>query len=347
MTRHHDDNKENETIELIVSEEDSGTRLDKWLSDQLFDYSRSRIKALIDDGCVMKDGTVTTSASAKIKTDECYSFTLPPLEEALPEAENIPLEILFEDEHLIIINKPAGMVTHPSAGNYSGTLVNALLFHCAGSLSGIGGVARPGIVHRLDKETSGVMVAAKHDKAHKGLTEAFAVHDIKRIYQAVVHSSPRPGVGSIETGYARSSSDRKKMAVVDYYTHANAKEAITHYRVRENFGQGRAKMPGDSLASLIECQLETGRTHQIRVHMAHLGHPLLGDQVYGRGPGLSGLRPGDPEADAAIEVTRAFRRQALHAKQLGFSHPITGEDLMFETAPPADLQNLLEHLRAL
>ncbi len=347
MTRPDEDNKENEPLVLTVDEEVQGQRLDKWLSDQLTDFSRSRLKALIEEGHLMRDGSPVSSVSTKTKAGEVYCLILPDLSEPTPEPENIPLEILFEDDHLIVLNKPAGMVVHPAAGNYTGTLVNALLHHCQGSLSGIGGVARPGIVHRLDKDTSGVMVAAKHDKAHKGLTAAFSVHDIKRVYMAIVHGAPRPGVGTVETGYGRAGNDRKKMAVHDLWENPDAKEAITHDRIRETYGQGRAKMPGDSLASLVDCELETGRTHQIRVHMAHLGHPLLGDPLYGRGPGLSGLRPGEDVTDLAIKVLGDFRRQALHARELGFIHPVTGEKLSFDVSAPADFTDLMSALQAL
>ncbi|WP_306253097.1 RluA family pseudouridine synthase [Parvularcula sp. IMCC14364] len=347
MTIPEQDNKQNELLAFSVAEEDAGARLDKWLADCVEDLSRSRLKALIADGLVRRDESIVHDASAKIRVGETYQLQLPAIEEAEPEPEDIPLDILFEDADLIIINKPAGMVVHPGAGNQTGTLVNALLHHCRESLSGIGGVARPGIVHRLDKDTSGVMVVAKNDAAHHGLSELFATHTISRTYLAIVHGSPRPGLGTIATGIARASQDRKKMAVADIHEHQSAREAITHYKVRETYGQGRAKLPGDSLAALVACQLETGRTHQIRVHMAHIGHPLLGDQTYGRGPGLSGLRPVDEEAITAIDLLRSFRRQALHATELGFDHPVTGEPLSFTTEPPVDFGELQAALRTL
>ncbi len=347
MTTPAPDNKQNDMIELVADEETAGQRLDKWLADLVEDISRSRLKSLIAEGMVLRNGTPALDASARIRAGDIYSLQLPEIEEAEPEPEDIRLDVLYEDDDLIIVNKPAGMVVHPGAGNQTGTLVNALLYHCRDSLSGIGGVARPGIVHRLDKDTSGVMVAAKNDAAHHGLSELFSTHTIERTYLAIVHGSPRPGLGTIKTGIARASQDRKKMAVADIYDHPSAREAITHYKVRESYGQGRAKLPGDSLAALVACQLETGRTHQIRVHMAHLGHPLLGDQVYGRGPGLSGLRPVDDPAIAAIEVLRDFRRQALHATELGFDHPLTGEPLSFTTTPPADFMELEKALSAL
>lgn len=330
-----------------IDADNAGVRLDKWLSDQLEGLTRTRIKALITDGSVTRNGEVFTDPSWKLKENEHYRLTIPPVADPVPEAEAIPLDVVFEDGDLIIINKPAGLVVHPAAGNWSGTLVNALIHHCGESLSGIGGVARPGIVHRIDKDTSGLLVVAKNDAAHQGLTQAFSVHNIERVYEAIAIGAPRPGIGTINAALARASSDRKKMAVVNEATHTNARHAITHYKVIEAFGRTRAKLKGDALASLIECQLETGRTHQIRVHLAHTSHPLIGDQLYGRGPGLGGLRPGDDAADTAISILRNFRRQALHAKVLGFTHPITGEALRFESKAPADFQKLLEALRAL
>lgn len=347
MTSDDPDNKENDAILLTVAEADHGTRVDKWLCDNLESLSRARVKALVEDGHVIRDGSVFTTVSTKVREGEVYSLVMPALAEPVPEPENIPLDVLHEDDHLIVINKPVGMVVHPAAGNYTGTLVNALLYHCGASLSGIGGVARPGIVHRLDKDTSGIMVAAKHDRVHQRLSEAFSIHDIKRVYHAIVHGAPRPGIGTIQTGIARASTDRKKMAAVDLHQQAGAKEAITHYKARATYGKGRAKMPGDSLASLIECELETGRTHQIRVHLAHIGHPLLGDPLYGRGPGLAGLKPGDDTSDAAIDFLKNFRRQALHARALGFVHPVTDEALLFEVEAPADFLALQKFLGGL
>ncbi len=330
-----------------IDADNAGVRLDKWLSDHVEGLTRTRIKSLIEGGSVTRNGEVFTDASWKIRENEHFRLTLPPVEEPEPEAEAIPLSVVFEDDDLIVINKPAGLVVHPAAGNWSGTLVNALIHHCGTSLSGIGGVARPGIVHRIDKDTSGLLVVAKNDAAHQGLTKAFSVHDIDRVYEAIAIGAPRPGFGTINAALARASADRKKMAVVDETTHDNARQAVTHYKVIKAFGRTRAKLKGDALASLIECRLETGRTHQIRVHLAHTGHPLIGDQLYGRGPGLAGLRPGDPAADKAIEILRSFRRQALHAKVLGFAHPLSGETLRFECAAPADFANLQSSLAAL
>ncbi len=333
---------------FTVGSDYAGTRLDKWLSDAADGLTRSRVKALIEDGAVSRNGAVFTDVSWKIRAGESYSLTMPPVEPAEPKAEAIALDVFYEDADLIVINKPAGLVVHPAAGNWSGTLVNALIAHCGDSLSGVGGVARPGIVHRLDKDTSGLIVAAKHDAAHLMLSQAFSVHNIERIYDAIAVGAPRPALGTIDAPLARASGDRKKMAVVDEDDERpDQRRAVTHYRVTEAFGRKRAKLAGDAIASLIECRLETGRTHQIRVHLASIGCPLIGDPVYGRGPGLSGVKPGDPAADRALAVLGGFRRQALHARILGFEHPVSGEPLHFEAPRPADFASLLDALRAL
>jgi 23S rRNA pseudouridine1911/1915/1917 synthase len=256
--------------------------------------------------------------------------SVPEPEEAEARPQNLALTILFEDAHLIVVDKPAGMAAHPAPGTPDGTLVNALLHHCAGSLSGVGGVLRPGIVHRLDKDTSGVMVAAKTDAAHHGLAAIFAKHDIERAYAALVRGAPDPARGTIETRIGRSPHDRQKMSVLK----VGGREAITHYRVEAAFGP--ALKP---LAARVECRLETGRTHQIRVHMAAKGSPVLGDPIYGSGVPAKAVR-------AAIEEA-GLARQALHAKALGFVHPITGEALRFETAPPEDMRRLEARLAAL
>lgn len=325
---------------------DAGARLDKWLSERAGGLTRTRLKALIEEGALARDGEVFTDPSWKLREGENYSLTIPALVPAIPRAEAIPLDVKFEDGDLIVINKPAGLVVHPASGNWSGTLVNALIAHCGTSLSGVGGVARPGIVHRLDKETSGLLVIAKNDRAHQGLAAKFAEHDIERAYDAIAIGAPRPGVGTIDAHLARGGGDRKKMEIVSE-ARIDGRRAVTHYRVQEAFGRSRAKLAGDALASLIECRLETGRTHQIRAHLSHIGHPLIGDPVYGRGPGLGGLKPGEPAADNAIAVLGGFRRQALHARRLGFEHPVTGEMLSFEAAPPQDFSALLEALRRL
>jgi 23S rRNA pseudouridine1911/1915/1917 synthase len=274
----------------------------------------------------MFETSALTSASAKALPGR-YRILVPPPVAAEPEPEAIPLVVLFEDADLIVIDKPAGMAVHPAPGSETGTLVNALLHHCVGSLSGVGGVARPGIVHRLDKNTSGVMVAAKTDAAHAGLSALFSRHDIERMYLALTRGAPAPPRGRIETRIGRSSSDRKKMAVLK----TGGREAITDYRVEQAFGP--AAKP---LAARVSCRLETGRTHQIRVHLASKGTPCLGDPVYGSS------RPSAP-VQAAIEAA-GLHRQALHAAVLGFIHPITGAALRFETAPPADMAGLESRL---
>ncbi len=336
-----------DVYEFAAGSDDAGARLDKWLSERIETLTRTRLKALIEGGALEKDGATFDDPSWKLREDETVRLVVPAAADPAPRSEAIPLDVVYEDDDLIVVNKRAGMVVHPAAGNWTGTLVNALIHHCGPSLSGIGGVARPGIVHRIDKETSGLLVVAKNDKAHQGLGAAFSAHDIERVYLAIAVGAPRPGVGVIDAALARAKNDRKKMAVVNEQTHFNPRRAVTHYKVVETFGRGRAKLKGDALASLLECRLETGRTHQIRVHLSSIGHPLIGDPVYGRGPGLAGLKPGEPDADRAIAAVRKFRRQALHAKVLGFTHPITGEALRFERPAPADCQDLLAALRAL
>lgn len=351
MTKSGDSGKQaapGDRREFAIGPEDAGARLDKWLSERLEDLTRSRLKALIEGGALSRDGAVFTDPSWKLRAGEAFVLEIPVIEAAVPRGEAIALDIRYEDSDLIVINKPAGLVVHPASGNWSGTLVNALIAHCGTSLSGVGGVARPGIVHRLDKETSGLIVVAKNDRAHQGLASAFAIHDIERVYDAIAVGAPRPHVGTIDAPLARAGGDRKKMTIVpDTDDRPDQRPAVTHYRVVETFGRSRAKLAGDALASLVECRLETGRTHQIRAHLSHIGHPLIGDPVYGRGPGLSGLKPGDEAADHAIAVIRNFRRQALHARVLGFAHPVSGEALAFEAAPPADFEELLAALRAL
>ncbi len=290
--------------------------------------SRMRIKALIEAGQVRigQNGQwrTVTEPSYRVKPGEKICLEIPPAEDARPLPQAMDLNILYEDEHLIVIDKPAGLVVHPAPGNPDHTLVNALLAHCGDSLSGIGGVRRPGIVHRLDKDTSGVMVAAKHDTAHAGLSELFARHLIQRRYRALVWGRTRRASGRIEGNIGRDPRNRKKMAVVA----RGGKAAVTHYELIETFGE---------TASLLDCRLETGRTHQIRVHMASLGHPVLGDPLYararrGRTAGLA-----EPLRDAITN----FNRQALHAMELGFRHPMSGRDLNFKTEPPHDMQVLL------
>lgn len=342
---HVESREEGDVFELCVEADAAGSRLDKWLSTRIDALTRTRLKALIEAGAVTRNNLAVTDPSLKVKEGEKICVAVPRATDPEPKGEAIPLDVVFEDSDLIIINKPASMVVHPAAGNWTGTLVNALIHHCGESLSGVGGVARPGIVHRIDKDTSGLLVAAKNDAAHQGLSAAFSTHDIERVYQAIAVGAPRPGIGTVNKLLARSLTDRKKMAVVKNPKRVDAREAITHYKLLQSFGRKRAKLPGDAVASLLECRLETGRTHQIRVHLSSIGHPLIGDPLYGRGPGLSGLRPGEPVTDRAIEGIRGFRRQALHAKVLGFAHPISGEILRFEREAPADFQKLLAVLK--
>lgn len=299
-----------------------GERLDKALS-LASGLSRERIKALMGEGRVSLDGKVSGQASLKPAAGTAFAITVPEAAPAEAAAQDIPLSIVFEDEHLIVVDKPAGLVVHPAAGNIDGTLVNALLHHCRGQLSGIGGVVRPGIVHRIDKETSGLLVVAKTDAAHEGLAKQFADHTIHRAYLAIVAGVPKPPSGTVSGHIGRSDHDRKKMAVL-HPLNKRGKHAVTHYRLLEALG----------LASLVECRLETGRTHQVRVHMSSIGHPLLGDPVYGRNP--QRLRP--------ILTQLHFARQALHAAELGFIHPVTGAAQNFVSALPADMAGLLVEL---
>jgi len=337
-----------ETVyDFAVGPDDAGARLDKWLSERIESLTRTRLKALIEEGALTKDGAAFTSPSWKLREEEVFRLVVPAPEDPTPRGEAIALDVAYEDDDLIVVNKPAGMVVHPAAGNWTGTLVNALIHHCGRSLSGVGGIARPGIVHRIDKDTSGLLVVAKNDRAHQGLATLFSTHDIDRVYLAIAHGAPRPGVGTIDAALGRANVDRKKMAVVREDEREDARRAVTHYKVLDVYGRSRAKLKGDALASLIECRLETGRTHQIRAHCSHIGHPLIGDPLYGRGPGLSGLKPDDDAANNAISVIRAFRRQALHAAVLGFVHPVTGEALRFEREAPADFVELTQALEAL
>ena len=285
------------------------------------------------DGAVRLNDLVVTNGSAKAVVGE-YEITVPPVASAIPLPQAIPLTVLYEDADLIVIDKPAGMAAHPAPGTPDGTLVNALLHHCGDSLLGIGGVARPGIVHRLDKDTSGVMVAAKSDRAHAGLSKLFAAHDIERTYIALTRGSPSPDRSRIETLIGRSSSDRKKMAVLK----SGGRNAVTDYEVMARYGVP-AKAGAAPLAARVACTLHTGRTHQIRVHMASKGSPILGDAVYGSSSPATPVR-------AAI-AQAGLTRQALHASVLGFVHPVTGEALRFETPPPPDMQALEALLTAL
>jgi 23S rRNA pseudouridine1911/1915/1917 synthase len=304
------------------------TRLDRFLTDTFDGMSRSRLKALIETDCVVYGGGKITDPSYRVKPGDHFTLTIPEAIAATPTPEDIALNIVYEDAHLIVIDKPAGMVVHPAPGNYSGTLVNALLGHCGDSLSGIGGVRRPGIVHRLDKNTSGLIVAAKTDAAHASLSEQFAARTIERAYLAVVWGIPRPRAGEIEGNIGRAPHNRKKMAVRS----DGGKPALTRYRVIRPLGRQ---------ASLVECRLATGRTHQIRVHMAHIGHPVIGDPEYGGG--ISGARRSGVSAEA-LDYVRNLGRQALHARLLGFVHPDSAELIKFDSILPREITRLAKLL---
>jgi 23S rRNA pseudouridine1911/1915/1917 synthase len=323
------------TLTLTAASEDAGTRLDRVLAAHLTELSRTRLKALILEGAVTAGGRTVDDPGYKVKPGDVFTILVPPPEPAEPAGENIPLSILYEDDQLIVIDKPAGLVVHPAAGHQSGTLVNALIAHCGDTLSGIGGVMRPGIVHRLDKDTSGVMVAAKTDKAHKALSEQFADHgrtgDLERGYLAFVWGVPDRPRGTIDAPIDRHPHNREKMAV-----RQSGREAITHWEVQERY----AGVDGKPVASLIECRLETGRTHQIRVHLAHIGHPILGDETYATGFRTKAvLLP-----KAAQDALQALGRQALHAYFLAFQHPVSGEVLQFQSELPAPLARLRESM---
>ena len=325
----------------IIVPDDASGRLDAWLAATLEgEISRSRLKALIEEGAVLVGGVPVTEPKRKVKPGETVEIVMPEPEPAEPQGEDIPLDVLYEDEDLIVLVKPAGLVVHPGAGNWTGTLVNALIHHCGDSLSGIGGVRRPGIVHRLDKDTTGVMVVAKNDAAHRHLAAQFADHGrtgpLERAYLAVVWGRPTRFAGTIDAPLGRAG-DRTKRAVKREESE-DAREAITHYEVLERF---REKPDATSMASLVECRLETGRTHQIRVHMAHIGHPLIGDADYGAAFRTKANLL-DPDAKA---IVNAFPRQALHAYLLTFEHPRTGEEMHFEAPMPEDMEALCEALR--
>jgi len=305
----------------IFTEDQIGQRLDRALVDHCPDLSRERLKSLISNGMVSLNGQVVRQPSRTIKNMDMFALVLPPPESLDLVSQDIALDIVYEDNALVIVNKPAGMVVHPSAGHSSGTLVNALLHHCKGQLSGIGGVERPGIVHRIDKDTSGLLVVAKTDKAHQSLARQFADHSISRRYLAIVNGTPSPVSGKIEGHIGRSEKDRKKMAVV---ASGRGKHAVTHYRLEKYLKN----------SALIQCELETGRTHQVRVHMASIGHALLGDPVYA----------GSQKTHMKMLKSLNFKRQALHAKSLGFVPPETGKEKTFFSEAPADFVELLQLL---
>ena len=302
-----------ETLEFTAAPADAGQRLDRWLAGQAGAPSRSALQGLMEAGFVRRNGAPANKKD-KLAAGDRITLTLPDPQPIEAQPQDIPLDIVYEDDHLLVVNKPKGMVVHPAPGNPDGTLVNALLYHCRGQLSGVGGAIRPGIVHRIDKDTSGLLVVAKDDMTHQGLSEQMAVHAIHRVYHAVVYGNIRQDAGTIEAPIGRDPRDRKRMAV----TPGQGKRACTHWQVLERFGR----------FTLLACRLETGRTHQIRVHMAHIGHPLAGDPVYG------------PRS-----VIRELQGQCLHAKELGFRHPVTGQELRFDSPLPAYFTTFLERLR--
>lgn len=298
-------------IELTADENASGIRIDKWLSENIPDMTRNAVQLLIEKNAVMLNGKNAVKNS-KLKNGDIIKTEIPDPVELDVTAENIPLEIVYEDNDLLVVNKPKGMVVHPAVGNYNGTLVNALMYHCQDKLSGINGVIRPGIVHRIDKNTSGLLIVAKNDVAHLGLSEQIKEHSFTREYEAVICGHFKEDSGTIDAPIGRSTADRKKMCV----TAKNSKEAVTHYEVIADYKN----------YSHIKCILETGRTHQIRVHMAYTGHPVLGDDVYGKPfKGIDG--------------------QCLHAKKIGFIHPVTGQYLEFISELPDYFQNVLEKIK--
>ena len=309
-------------------------RLDALLARRETRFSRSRLKALIAAGQVRIGMRVETDPNCRVVAGEQIEIAIPAAEDPEPQAEEIPLAIVYEDSDLIVIDKPAGLVVHPGAGNFSGTLVNALIAHCGASLSGIGGVKRPGIVHRLDKDTSGLLVVAKNDAAHRALSAQFADHgregSLLREYSALVWGVPNPHIGTVDAPLNRDSHNRLRQAVV----RSGGRTAVTRYEVTERFG---------ALASIVACRLDTGRTHQIRVHLAYIGHPLVGDRTYGAGF----MTKVETLPEEIRAIVKAFERQALHAQKLRFQHPLSGQILQFESDWPADLMNLVKQFRKL
>ena len=309
-------------IDVALEAAQAGWRLDRALADAIPTLSRERIKKLVKEGQLTDDrGNLVRDPAIKVKGEERFTLDVPEPTPHHAIPQDIALTIVHEDEHLLVVDKPAGLVVHPAAGNADGTLVNALLHHCAGQLSGIGGVARPGIVHRIDKDTSGLLVVAKTDVAHEGLAKQFAAHSIDRRYLAVASGLILAGEGTVDAPLARSSQNRKKMAVV---AEGRGKRAVTHWTKLANLRD----------ASLVQCRLETGRTHQVRVHMASLGHPLVGDPTYGR----------TKKTHRMLLKELGFERQALHAAELGFTHPVTKDRLSFSSALPSDMSELVEKL---
>ena len=322
------DNNINTLTTDVIDEASSNIRIDKYLTDYFEDITRSRIKKLFEDGNIIQsNGETIRSLSSKTKIGEEYKIIIPEAVEDKPIPQNIPIDIVYEDDDLIVVNKAYGMTVHPAPGFYKDTLVNALLYHCK-DLSGINGVKRPGIVHRIDKDTSGLIVVAKNDKAHNFLAKQFEEHSVERVYNAICWGVPNPNSGRIETNIGRSKFDRKKMAVLE----RAGKHAITNYKMLEVFGKMHA--------SLIECRLETGRTHQIRVHMAYIGNPLIGDPVYSSVKRKYTTGIGEP----ILKYIKLFNRQALHAKTIGFIHPTSKKKMTFESVFPSDFKELINRL---
>ena len=323
--------------QLSATDEEAGERIDRWLAAKIPELSRSRIQALIKEGAVSSDRRTIGEARERVKPGTVYRIDVPEAQDPVPKGEDIDLQVVFEDDHLIVIDKPAGLVVHPAPGHDSGTLVNALISHCGDSLSGIGGVKRPGIVHRLDKDTSGLLVVAKTDAAHAGLSEQFAEHGrdgrLHRAYRAFVWGVPDRPSGVIDAPLGRSQSNRKKMVVV-------AEGAGRHARTRYQTEQVFTDTERQAAVVLLRLELETGRTHQIRVHLAHIRHPVLGDPVYGTGFKASSRRL----SDTARAALYGLHRQALHAAELGFEHPVTKEDMEFSSPLPEDMSELLTAL---
>ncbi len=328
MKNKNDDLEAENLHQVDIKCESSGQRIDRALSEAIPDLSRSRIKMLILAGEVTSNGATIIDPSKSVKQGDLITVKVPPPVPAYPEAQSIPLDIVFEDEHLIVINKQAGLVVHPGAGNPDGTLVNALLAHCGESLAGIGGVARPGIVHRIDKDTSGLLVVAKTEKTHNALSSQFKDHSADRQYEALVWGKVPRKKGTITGPIGRASHQRTKMAVVK----TGGRDAITHYEVTHYFGP-----KSKPVFSQVNCTLETGRTHQVRVHMAHIGHPLVGDPLYGKGR----LLPTNALSETAKQAFGRFSRQALHAKRLAFVHPVTNEQMCYSVEKPQDFTDLL------
>lgn len=336
------------SVERLTAEADeshAGERLDRFLSASFPELSRTRLQALIKEGRVALGGATIEDVKYPVKPGDQFEIAIPAPQPALPEAQAIPLDVVYEDDAIIVIDKPAGLVVHPGAGNIDKTLVNALIAHCGKSLSGIGGVARPGIVHRLDKDTSGLLVVAKTDRAHRALAEQFADHgregELERVYLALVWGAPPRKSGSIDAPIGRHPTSRTKMAVVPLSK--GGREAVTHYRVLQTFGQKSGTHGKEPVASLLECRLETGRTHQVRVHLASIGTPLIGDPVYSTGF-KSKMRALPEPLQAKLA---GFKRQALHAGSLAFAHPKTGTLLKFNCPPPADFATLVASFKEL